>query len=98
MSSSINISGLTSSTDYSSLFSSLSSSSSSDSSSTGTSLYSDWASLKNGSYAKLAKAYYAKDSSVDADTASATKKSNILLKGDADSLSSAVSGLNSSQS
>lgn len=48
--------------DYSSLFGSLSTSSSSSSSST---YLADWASLKNGSYAKLTKAYYNKSESMN---------------------------------
>ena len=86
-----------SSSDYSSLFSSLSTSSSSSSDST-SSLYTDWAALKNGSYAKLAKAYYSKQDSdtVDSDEAKLTIKANTELKSDATDVKSSISSLQSS--
>lgn len=95
MSSIFNVSS-SSSTDYSSLFSSLSTSSSSSSDST-SSLYTDWAALKNGSYQKLAKAYYSQQSSdtVDSDEAKSTIKANTALKSDASDVKSAVSSLQS---
>ncbi len=56
------ISGLSSTWDYSSLFSNLSSSGNDTTSSAGSATYlSDYASIKNGSYSKLLKAYYAKN-------------------------------------
>lgn len=92
MSSSYSINNST--TDYSALFSSLSTSSSSSSSSS--SLLTDWASIKNGSYAKLTKAYYGQqNSSVDTEELKQTIKSNTLLKSDATSVKSAVSSLQS---
>ena len=60
-------------TDYSYLFQSLSSSSSS-SSTTNLNFLSDYAAIKNGSYAKLMKAYYASDSS----TSSSSKTTNSI--------------------
>lgn len=51
------------STDYSTLFSSLTGSSSSTSGSTSNNILSDYASIKNGSYGKVLKAYYAKQDS-----------------------------------
>lgn len=61
-------------TDYSYLFSSLGTSSSSSSSSS-LSWLSDYASIKNGSYHKLLKAYYAKQSSsADSTSSTDTKK------------------------
>lgn len=79
------------STDYSSLFSSLSTSSSDSSAN----LLTDWASIKNGSYGKLTKAYYSKtnNSSVDTDEVKATVKANSQLKSDASDMKSALSGL-----
>lgn len=87
------VSGLGSgSTDYSSLFSSLNTS---ESSGSGSSLLTDWASLKNGSYQKLAKAYYSKnsDTSVDSDEAKETIKSNSMLKSNVTDVKSSVSAL-----
>ena len=55
-------------TDYSSLFSSLGASSSN--------WLADYATIKNGSYAKLMKAYYAEAKSSSSDTTSTGKKSN----------------------
>lgn len=92
--SSLSVSAL-SSTDYSTLLSSLSSSSSSSSSSI-SGILGDYASIKNGSYAKLLKAYYSKQSaektsdSTDSDTTLSTVKSG------ASSLQSAASALTSS--
>ena len=88
------ISGV-SSTDYSSLFNSLNTSSSS---STGSSnLLADWASIKNGSYGKLTKAYYGSPStskaSVDSEEAKKTIKANSSLKSDVSKLKSSISGL-----
>ena len=90
-------------TDYSTLFSSLSSSSSSSSGITDYSFLSDYAAIKNGSYAKLMKAYYAKDgasdavssivdeststSDDDAETIANIEKTSEALKSSADALS-----------
>lgn len=60
-------------TDYSFLFSGLSTSSSSNKSGT-TNFLADYASIKNGSYGKLMKAYYAKPSSDDDKTTSNASK------------------------
>lgn len=92
MSSISNISN-TNNIDYSSLFETSSSSSSS-----GSSLYTDWASIKNGSYAKIAKAYYSQDSSssVDKEEAKTTIKQNTLLKSNATGVKSSLSALESS--
>jgi len=90
----------------SSLFSSLNSSSSSGSSSVSdlTGLISDYNSIRNGSYAKLTKQYYAKDgankatSSIMKDTDSSTKSEitqNKALISDVASLRSSVSGITS---
>ncbi len=97
------ISGLTSTMDYSSLFSGLSSSTSSSNStsSTDSSLYlSDYASIKNGSYSKLLKAYYTKNNpsktSNNAKTADEIKesaKSNTAISTDAKALKSSADAL-----
>lgn len=77
--------------DYSSLFDSLYGSSSSQSTSSSNFL-SDWASVKNGSMAKLSKAYYAKNSEKAAKNAASASeikeavKANNVVKGDAESL------------
>ena len=66
-------------TDYSLLFSSLSSNSSSNSTislSSSLSFLSDYASIKNGSYGRLLKAYYAQQSDADTSTSSANKYSS----------------------
>lgn len=67
-------------TDYSSLFSGLNQSSSS-----GTSFITDYASIKNGSYGKLMKAYYAKDGAskeVSSLAKKETKKSSFSTSSD----------------
>jgi hypothetical protein len=72
---------------YSTLLSSLSSSSSSSSSSSDvSSLLSDYASIKNGSYGKLMKAYYGKTSSSDDSSSSSSSSSSGTVK---DNLSAA---------
>lgn len=75
--------------DYSSLFNSLYSSGSTNSSSS-TDFLSNWASLKNGSYAKLSKAYYSKTAqnaaAADKETINETVKSNNKVKSNAQSL------------
>ena len=92
----INMSSVSlSSTDYSTLFSSLSSSSSSSSSSV-SSLLGDYASIKNGSYAKLLKAYYKKQSAEKTSDSSDTDTTLSSVKSDASSLQSAASALTSS--
>lgn len=66
-------------TDYSMLFSSLSSNSSSNNTNSISSSFtflSDYASIKNGSYGKLLKAYYTKTSDNDTTTSSANKYSS----------------------
>ena len=68
-------------TDYSMLFSSLSSNSRSNNTNSISSSFtflSDYASIKNGSYGKLLKAYYAKTSEDDTTTSSANKYSSKL--------------------
>jgi len=96
----MNISGLASSDSYSSLFDSLSTSSSSSSGSS--SLLTDWASIKNGSYGKLTKAYYTKgsgsQSTIDTDEAKTLIKSNSLLKSDVSGLRSSISDIMNSES
>jgi hypothetical protein len=94
-------------TDYSYLFSSLNTSSSSSSSSLSslTSLLGDYSSIKNGSYSKLMKAYYSKDSSSEVKslaesstsstgttTSTATKKLN-AVQTTADSLKDSADAL-----
>ena len=101
--SSISFSSLTGGTDYSTLFSSLSNNNKSNGSSgiMNASLYSDFASIKNGSYAKLCKAYYSEDSgksskssqALDAATKNTLGLKNSSLKSDATGLSSAVKAL-----
>ncbi len=95
--------GIGSSTDYSALFSSLSTSSSS---STGSSsnLLADYASIKNGSYAKLAKSYYGTSNNSKAqaaEKAEADKKTKTELsstKNISSKLSSAASALSENSS
>lgn len=62
------------STDYSTLFSSLTGSSSSTSGSTSNNILSDYASIKNGSYGKVLKAYYAKQDSSSESSSTSTEK------------------------
>ena len=66
---------ITGRTDYSALFSSLNGGKSTG---IGGGSYSlaDYASIKNGSYGKLMKAYYGKNKTALSDAASATKKTN----------------------
>ncbi|MCR5268814.1 MAG: hypothetical protein K6E16_09890 [Lachnospiraceae bacterium] len=75
--------------DYSNLFDSLYGTSSSQSTSS-MNFLSDWASVKNGSMAKLSKAYYAKNSEkaekADASEIKEAVQANNRLKGDAESL------------
>ncbi len=85
-----------SSTDYSTLFSSLSTSSSSSGSSSVSSLLGDYASIKNGSYAKLLKAYYKKQDAESTSDSSDTDKTLSTIKSDASDLQSAASALTSS--
>lgn len=89
------ISGINSgTTDYSELFDSLSASSSKSSSSSN--FLADYASIKNGSYAKLAKAYYGKtsgSSTVTEEEAAEKVKSNTEVKTNADALKSSANAL-----
>lgn len=76
--------------DYSSLFDSLYGNTSTSQSSSSNFL-SEWASVKNGSYGKLAKAYYAKNSDKATQTADASEikeaiKTNNRIKSDAEAL------------
>lgn len=88
-------------TDYSSLFSGFNTSSSSSSVSSSDFL-SDWASLKNGSYAKLSKAYYKKtDSAASVSKAEANKetvKQNNKVKAAAQDLKDSLDEVNDSES
>lgn len=69
--------------DYTSLFSSLTTSSSGTGSMSGlTSLLSDYSSIKNGSYSKLMKAYYAKNASDSKTSGSTTNSSSIAMTTD----------------
>lgn len=91
------ISGINGSPDYSSLFGGLTTNNSSSGS---TGLLSDWASIKNGSYGKLTKAYYGKDnnskaSAVNTDDIKATIKGNTMLKSSTNDMKSALSSLES---
>ena len=78
---------------YSNLFDSLST----DSSSGSSSLFTDWASLKNGSYSKLAKTYYGKQAEQVAtdDEVKEMIKGNTLLKSGATDAQSALTKLSS---
>ncbi len=92
------ISGLPSTWDYSSLFSNLSASSSNQSSSANSSMYlSDYASIKNGSYSKLLKAYYAKNDTAStaktADELEESAKENSAISTDAKALKSSADAL-----
>lgn len=81
-------------TDYSELFDSLSTNSSENSSSSN--FLADYASIKNGSYAKLAKAYYGKtsgSSTVTKEAAAEKIKSNSQVKTNADALKSSANAL-----
>lgn len=97
------VSGInSSSTDYQALFDNLSANTSS-STSNSNNLLADYASIKNGSYAKIAKAYYGKTSGSKKTTATkeetaATIKSNNTVKAAADSLKSSISALTDSKS
>lgn len=75
--------------DISTLFSSLSSS---QTSSTGLDL-TDYAAIKNGSYAKLMKAYYRNQEANNASESADTKQSLTLMKGDADALNKSATAL-----
>ena len=88
------------SNDYSSLFNSLTSysTSASDSTTSSSNLLADYASIKNGSYAKLTKAYYGKTSTkksvaTDKEEAEETIKQNNLASAAGKSLRSAISKL-----
>ncbi|MCR5788933.1 MAG: hypothetical protein K6G83_03510 [Lachnospiraceae bacterium] len=98
--------GISGSTDYSALFSSLSGNSSQNTSgvsSSGT-LLADYASIKNGSYAKLAKSYYGTDKSskqtkAEQAEANKTQKTELMsTKNIASKLSSAASALTDNKS
>ncbi len=81
-------------TDYSELFDSLSTKSSEGSSSSN--FLADYASIKNGSYAKLTKAYYGKtsgSSTVTKEKATEKIKSNSEVKTNADALKSSSNAL-----
>ncbi len=82
--------------DYSSLFDSLYGNSSTSNASSSNFL-SDWASLKNGSMAKLSKAYYAKNSDkatrVDASEVKEAVAANNRIKSDAESLKKSLSNV-----
>jgi len=88
------ISGVSGQSDYSSLFDSLNSSTSSSSSSN---FLADYASIKNGSYYKLAKKYYANaegtSSASSKDEIKETIKSNNLVSGASSSLKKAADAL-----
>ncbi len=88
------VNSTTTTTDYSELFESLSANSSSNNTSSSNFL-ADYASIKNGSYAKLTKAYYGKTSgaATTADEAKKTIKTNTTIKADADALKSSASTL-----
>ncbi len=90
--SSLWVSSSTSTTD---LFSSLlgTSSSSSSSSSSLSSLLSDYAMIKNGTYYKLAKAYYASQSSTDSSDETSEKTALTTAKANAASLQTAAEAL-----
>jgi len=79
--------------DYTTLFSSLSTSSSSSSSSSSTVSLADYASLQNGSYLKLAKAYYAKNSATDSTSSEDTAKTITSIQSDSNSLKDAANAL-----
>jgi len=85
------VNGVTSSIDYSTLLGSTSTSSGSSSSS----LLTDWASIKNGSYGKLTKAYYSNQTTTTKEEAKEITKSNTLLKSNTDGAMSALSKLGS---
>lgn len=87
-------------TDLSNLFSSLSSSNNSSSGSLLSSLpLADYASIKNGSYTKLAKAYYKKsDAAEDTDDAKETDTSKKTLANASTSLKSAATTLKDTKS
>ncbi|MBQ7563855.1 MAG: hypothetical protein IJT16_07675 [Lachnospiraceae bacterium] len=90
-------SSISGATDYSSLFSSLSTSSSKSTNSS-SNLLADYASIKNGSYAKLAKSYYGKSDTKASAAAKAeedkTKKTELTSTKSASSkLSSAANAL-----
>ena len=98
------VSGMSSgSTDYQALFGNLSASASKSAPSSNN-LLADYASIKNGSYAKIAKAYYGKTSgskktaAATKEEAAATIKSNNSVKAAADSLKSSISALTDSKS
>ncbi len=90
--------GINGTTDYSSLFSSMfSGTQGSKETSQGSSLLSDYASIKNGSYAKLAKSYYGKNTNTKAagkEKAEAENKKKVELS----STKNASSKLNSAAS
>ena len=89
--------------DYSSLFNSLYSNSSSSGSTSSTDFLSNWASLKNGSYKKLTKAYYQKTSDngaipIDKEAVSEAVKNNNKVKTNAQNLKSDISKVTDSES
>ena len=90
--------GISGTSDYSSLFSSLSTSST-NSTNSSSNLLADYASIKNGSYAKLAKSYYGKSSNSKtaanekAEAEKATKLELSSTKNASSKLASAASAL-----
>jgi len=82
--------------DYSYLFSNLNSSASANTSLSAGINFSDYASLKNGSYLKLTKAYYEKEGSqktFNKDTSVDSEKTLSMIQGDAKNLSAAADTL-----
>lgn len=78
--------------DYSALFGGTSNSSSLG----GTNILSDYASIKNGSYGKLLKAYYAKQDAEKTAGTGDTSQKLTLMKTSADSLKKSADALNAS--
>lgn len=78
-------------TDYSALLSSIGSGSGSSGSAANLNFLSDYASIKNGSYAKLIKAYYAKDGASDEVSGIASTKKSSASSGSKDTPSALTS-------
>lgn len=94
----INFSGF-SANNYSTLFDSLGKSSNQF----GTNFLSDWASIRNGSYNKLAKTYYSKEriasreEAADDEETKSVAKANSLFKNDANGLQESISKISDSK-
>lgn len=93
--------GFSSSNDYSSLFASLNSGTKNSTAAPSNNLFADWASIQNGSYGKLTKAYYGKHSQsvdMDEDEVKTAVRTNNSLKAEHTDLRKAISDIRDAES